>query len=88
MTIFKKQLVAVFHNGRSLPNLDEREHSYLTFIGTAYADKTAPIVSSTRTYILAISKINLHDAPKSRNAELSSMILASNSYCMVTCTLS
>jgi hypothetical protein len=45
----RSDLVAVFHSGRSLANLADGEHSYLSFIGTAYADKTAPTVLSTKT---------------------------------------
>jgi hypothetical protein len=34
VTTRKKHVVAVFHNGTSLPNLDGAGHSYLSLIGT------------------------------------------------------
>jgi hypothetical protein len=37
LTIRKKLLVAVFHNGGSLPNFDSAGHSYLSLMGIEYA---------------------------------------------------
>jgi hypothetical protein len=51
----RSDLVAVVHNGRSLANLAEGGHSYLSFIGTAYADKTAPTVLSTKTSLFSLN---------------------------------
>ena len=53
--MFKKKLVAVFHSGGTLPNLDEGGHSYLSFIGTAYADNTAPTAPFTKTSSFSLS---------------------------------
>jgi hypothetical protein len=50
-------------SGRSLPNLEERRRSYLYFIGTAYADKTAPTVPSTKTTSCCLNLLLGTDRP-------------------------
>jgi hypothetical protein len=54
-------------------------------------DTPVPALASISTPLcmLTISKLDLHNAPtKSRNAESSCMVLASNGRCMAVCTLS
>ena len=57
LEIFKKQLVAVFRSGRYLPNLAERAHSYLSFIGTAYARETVSTLPSVHENCILLFKL-------------------------------